>query len=143
MRMAKAFTQFEAKPVASASLGQVHIARLRDGRAVAVKVQRPDIREALVDDLQVSGRVFLLSQIDRSIITREPERDVHRPGVEAVQHALDRVSEGPLPGLEALRRMTVVNHDPSSSSQKPAAQPPHEKVIAESELLHRHRQIVL
>ena len=52
VRMAKAFTQFEAKPVASASLGQVHIARLRDGRAVAVKVQRPDIREALVDDLE-------------------------------------------------------------------------------------------
>lgn len=52
VRMAKAFTQFEAKPVASASLGQVHIARLRDGRPVAVKVQRPDIREALVDDLE-------------------------------------------------------------------------------------------
>src|SRR5438552_1624902 len=52
VRMAKAFTQFEAKPVASASLGQVHIARLRDGRPVAVKAQRPDIREALVDDLE-------------------------------------------------------------------------------------------
>jgi ubiquinone biosynthesis protein len=51
VRMSKAFSNFESKPVASASLGQVHIARLRDGRAVAVKVQRPAIREAVVDDL--------------------------------------------------------------------------------------------
>ena len=51
VRISKAFSDFESKPVASASLGQVHIARLRDGRAVAVKVQRPAIREAVVDDL--------------------------------------------------------------------------------------------
>src|SRR2546423_611982 len=52
VRMSKAFAEFEITPIASASLGQVHIARLRDGRAVAVKVQRPDIREAMVDDLE-------------------------------------------------------------------------------------------
>src|SRR5205807_9380558 len=38
--------------IASASLGQVHLAQLRDGRPVAVKVQRPNIREAVVDDLE-------------------------------------------------------------------------------------------
>src|SRR5947208_3583591 len=52
VRMSKAFADFEVQPVASASLGQVHLARLRDGRPVAVKVQRPNIREALVDDLE-------------------------------------------------------------------------------------------
>jgi predicted unusual protein kinase regulating ubiquinone biosynthesis (AarF/ABC1/UbiB family) len=52
VRMSKAFAEFEITPIASASLGQVHIARLRDGRAVAVKVQRPNIREAMVDDLE-------------------------------------------------------------------------------------------
>ncbi len=36
---------------ASASLGQVHIATLRGGRVVAVKVQRPNIRLQIVDDL--------------------------------------------------------------------------------------------
>jgi predicted unusual protein kinase regulating ubiquinone biosynthesis (AarF/ABC1/UbiB family) len=51
VRMSKAFSDFESKPVASASLGQVHLARLRDGRAVAVKVQRPGIRDAMVEDL--------------------------------------------------------------------------------------------
>src|SRR5205085_12332959 len=51
VRMSKAFLDFEVKPAASASLGQVHLARLRDGRPVAVKVQRPNIREEMVDDL--------------------------------------------------------------------------------------------
>src|SRR3989440_6417118 len=52
VRMSKAFADFSVQPIASASLGQVHLARLRDGRAVAVKVQRPNIREALVEDLE-------------------------------------------------------------------------------------------
>jgi ubiquinone biosynthesis protein len=57
VRMSKAFTEFEMKPIASASLGQVHLARLRDGRAVAVKVQRPAIREAMVDDLEALAEI--------------------------------------------------------------------------------------
>lgn len=52
VRMSKAFSDFEMVPMASASLGQVHLAHLRDGRAVAVKVQRPAIREAMVEDLE-------------------------------------------------------------------------------------------
>lgn len=52
VRILKAFSEFEPRPRASASLGQVHIARLRDGRPVAVKVQRPKIREAVLEDLE-------------------------------------------------------------------------------------------
>jgi predicted unusual protein kinase regulating ubiquinone biosynthesis (AarF/ABC1/UbiB family) len=51
VRIAKAFSEFESKPTASASLGQVHLARLRHGRSVAVKVQRPGIRDAVLSDL--------------------------------------------------------------------------------------------
>jgi predicted unusual protein kinase regulating ubiquinone biosynthesis (AarF/ABC1/UbiB family) len=51
VRMSKAFSDFEATPMASASLGQVHLARLHDRRQVAVKVQRPNIREQMVEDL--------------------------------------------------------------------------------------------
>lgn len=52
-RMSKAFLSFDVKPMASASLGQVHRAVLRDGRPVAVKVQRPGVRELVVDDMKV------------------------------------------------------------------------------------------
>ncbi len=50
-RLSKGFAAFEAEPTAAASLGQVHRASLRDGRDVAVKVQRPDIRDGLAQDL--------------------------------------------------------------------------------------------
>ena len=53
VRISKAFVYFEEEPLASASLGQVHRAELRTGRLVAVKVQRPDIREGIVEDLDV------------------------------------------------------------------------------------------
>jgi ubiquinone biosynthesis protein len=49
-RLSKAFARFESQPVASASLGQVHRAEMRDGREVVVKVQRPNIREQMVED---------------------------------------------------------------------------------------------
>ena len=53
VRLNKAFAEFETEPVAAASLGQVHRALLRDGRPVVVKVQRPDIKEQMLEDLDV------------------------------------------------------------------------------------------
>jgi ubiquinone biosynthesis protein len=57
LRLSKAFSQFDATPIAAASLGQVHRARLRDGREVAVKVQRPGIRETIADDLDALEQI--------------------------------------------------------------------------------------
>jgi len=51
VRISKAFQSFESTPIATASLGQVHHAVLRDGREVVVKVQRPNIRKQIADDL--------------------------------------------------------------------------------------------
>ena len=51
VRLSKGFEFFDQKPLAAASLGQVHRAALRGGRLVAVKVQRPDIRERVTEDL--------------------------------------------------------------------------------------------
>jgi ubiquinone biosynthesis protein len=57
LRISKAFSEFEPIPIAAASLGQVHRACLRDGRAVAVKVQRPGIRKTIADDLEALEQV--------------------------------------------------------------------------------------
>lgn len=45
------FEQWDPVPLASASLGQVHRARLHSGREVVVKVQRPDARAIVEDDI--------------------------------------------------------------------------------------------
>jgi ubiquinone biosynthesis protein len=56
-RLSKAFLSFDPEPLASASLGQVHRATLRDGRPVAVKVQRPQIVEQVMADLAVLDEI--------------------------------------------------------------------------------------
>lgn len=56
-RLSKAFSEFESTPMAAASLGQVHRAALRDGRLVAVKVQRPHVRERVAEDLDAMQEV--------------------------------------------------------------------------------------
>src|SRR5215468_2528624 len=51
------FAEFSREPMAAASLGQVHRARLRDGRDVVVKVQYPGIDQALRSDIDNLGMV--------------------------------------------------------------------------------------
>ena len=60
VRLSKGFSEFESEPLAAASLGQVHRARLRDGRAVAVKVQRPGIREQILEDFSAFEEIAVL-----------------------------------------------------------------------------------
>jgi predicted unusual protein kinase regulating ubiquinone biosynthesis (AarF/ABC1/UbiB family) len=57
VRISKAFSRFDPEPLAAASLGQVHRAALRDGRAVVVKVQRPHIREQMAEDFEVLEQI--------------------------------------------------------------------------------------
>jgi ubiquinone biosynthesis protein len=47
------FLEFDDRPLASASIGQVHRARLPDGRAVVVKVQHPGIESRIRTDLEI------------------------------------------------------------------------------------------
>jgi predicted unusual protein kinase regulating ubiquinone biosynthesis (AarF/ABC1/UbiB family) len=57
VRLSKAFSDFDPTPLAAASLSQVHKATMRDGREVVVKVQRPDIRDLIVGDLEALGEI--------------------------------------------------------------------------------------
>lgn len=47
------FARFDIKPLAAASIAQVHTAALHDGREVVVKVVRPDIRTTIINDFEL------------------------------------------------------------------------------------------
>lgn len=85
------FLQFEDKPAAAASIGQVHRATWHDGREVAVKVQYPGAGEALLSDL---GQ---LSRFARLLGPLIPGMDI-KPLITELR---DRVSEELDYGLEA------------------------------------------
>src|SRR5258705_12417913 len=57
IRLSKAFERIEPVPIAAASIAQVHRAVLRGGREVALKIQRPGIREQVLDDLKALAAV--------------------------------------------------------------------------------------
>jgi predicted unusual protein kinase regulating ubiquinone biosynthesis (AarF/ABC1/UbiB family) len=67
VRLSKAFAEFDPEPVAAASLGQVHRAALRDGRRVAVKVQRPGIRDEIVKDLEVLHEIAAFADLHTQV----------------------------------------------------------------------------
>ena len=67
------FDELEEQPLASASIGQVHKARLKDGEAVAVKFQRPGIQKIIEVDLEIM--LHLATLAERHI----KELEFHRP----------------------------------------------------------------
>jgi ubiquinone biosynthesis protein len=66
------FAAFELKPVASASIGQVHRATLAEGRQVAVKVRRPGIRSEIEIDITVLAALTRLARLSRRIRRYDP-----------------------------------------------------------------------
>lgn len=68
-----AFSEFNPIPIASASLSQVHRAVLKDGRQVAVKVQRPGIKPL------IEGDIDLLYLLSRLIVKSIPELGIYSP----------------------------------------------------------------
>lgn len=67
------FRSFEERPLAAASIGQVHKAQLQDGQDVVVKVQRPGIRRIIEVDLEIM--LHLASLMERHL----EEGEIHRP----------------------------------------------------------------
>lgn len=57
----EAYREIDAEPIAAASLGQVYRARLHNGQEVAVKVQRPDLKEIISFDIAVLYRLVQLT----------------------------------------------------------------------------------
>ncbi len=68
------FAEFDGKAIASASIGQVHMARLHDGSRVVVKVQHPNIQNVVREDMEVLAGLATL-------VTHIPEIEVWKPTV--------------------------------------------------------------
>ena len=56
------FPEINPVPLASASLGQVHSARLKNGRSVVIKIQRPNIENVIEVDLSILGDLAALAE---------------------------------------------------------------------------------
>jgi predicted unusual protein kinase regulating ubiquinone biosynthesis (AarF/ABC1/UbiB family) len=56
------FREFDEDPIASASIAQVHVARLEDGSKVAVKVQHHDLERLVVEDMGTIRRIMSIVQ---------------------------------------------------------------------------------
>ncbi len=106
------FGSFDPKPSAAASLGQVHRATSRDGHALAVKLQYPDMSSAVEADLAQLEVLFALHRrLDPAIDTRDiaqeigarvrEELDYRREARHALLYArmLEDVAEVRVPGV--------------------------------------------
>ncbi|MFA8441878.1 ABC1 kinase family protein [Yoonia sp.] len=55
------FAQFDVRPIAAASIGQVHRARLKDGTELAIKVQYPGVAQSIDSDVANVGALLRMS----------------------------------------------------------------------------------
>lgn len=74
------FREFSPQPIASASVAQVHRARLPDGHLVAVKIRRPDIEELCAFDLSVMSFYARMLTLIPSLRTLAPLESVEQFG---------------------------------------------------------------
>ena len=85
------------KPIAAASLGQVHEARLKDGKRVAVKVLYPKIREVIAVDLRVIRRAL---QVYKWFVPVNNIESIHTSLIDLLRRETDYLHEA-----ECMRRM--------------------------------------
>jgi predicted unusual protein kinase regulating ubiquinone biosynthesis (AarF/ABC1/UbiB family) len=76
------FARFDVRPIAAASIGQVHRATTRDGRDVAIKVQYPGVRDSIDSDVRNVGTLLGLTgliprELDLAPLMAEARRQLH------------------------------------------------------------------
>lgn len=96
------FDEFDERPLASGSIGQVHRARLHSGEAVAIKVQHADIERKVRVDLDILSGLAQLAQ-------RLPEFEAYRPSDIAAEFR--RVFRRELDFSREARNMRQFIHD--------------------------------
>lgn len=99
--ISEVFSTFDRQPLAAASIGQVHAARLLDGREVIVKIRRPNVADQIEEDLEIlqnlaaaanrrwefAKRYDLLGLMQEFALTLRAELDYIREGQNADRFA--------------------------------------------------------
>ncbi|MBI2981969.1 MAG: AarF/ABC1/UbiB kinase family protein [Deltaproteobacteria bacterium] len=98
-RPGEIFASFEERPIASASLGQVHVGSLKDGTKVAVKVQYPEIESIVRSDLGTLKKIFWVLNL---FFPAYGLKQVYAEIAQVIQQELDYTEEAK--NLERLRK---------------------------------------
>lgn len=122
-RITKAFNSFDEEPLASASIGQVHLAELRSGKKVAVKVQRPGIRKKFLEDLDTLEEVANMAVKHSDVAKRYAFDDVLLELRRIMLHELDYLREAENlvtlgTNLKSYRRLVVPQPIPDYTTSK-------------------------
>jgi len=89
-----AFAGFDPEPLAAASIAQVHRATLHDGRAVVLKIRRPDIRPRMEADLRLIAQLAAVVETASAEARRFAPAAMMRQLAAAVLEELDFTNEG-------------------------------------------------
>jgi ubiquinone biosynthesis protein len=92
--MELSFAEFHEVPLAAASIGQVHYAVLQTGEKVAVKVQRPSIKNVIETDLEILQDLARLAESRLDWGSRYPIRDIVEELARSIREELDYENEG-------------------------------------------------
>lgn len=87
------FAWFDSTPLATASIGQVHRARLEDGREVILKIRRPNIRPQIEADLRLLSRLAQLAENHIAWIARFQPVELVRQFASSLRQELDLAAE--------------------------------------------------
>jgi predicted unusual protein kinase regulating ubiquinone biosynthesis (AarF/ABC1/UbiB family) len=90
-RPGEVFAEFSLRPLAAASIGQVHQARLHDGRTVAVKIQYPGVEQAIRADLDNSELLATFFALLRSMFPHLARIDVRAVAAEVAEKITEEV----------------------------------------------------
>ncbi|MFW0783090.1 AarF/ABC1/UbiB kinase family protein [Gordonia sp. CPCC 206044] len=85
------FAEFSADPLAAASIGQVHRARLHDGRRVAVKIQYPGVAQAIRDDLRNTELLATFLKLGMSLTSRSMPTDQRGAAAEVAERIAEEL----------------------------------------------------
>ncbi|MBO8170074.1 MAG: AarF/ABC1/UbiB kinase family protein [Thermoanaerobacteraceae bacterium] len=88
------FLTFEEQPLASASIGQVHKAVLKNGEEVVVKVQRPHIQETIETDLEILFNIARIAENRTNWGRLYQPVDIVEEFAQAIRNELDYLAEG-------------------------------------------------